>query len=70
MKAIATSWKTTLASCLLAGAALMQAVSAAIDADPSTTPDWGKFVTLLVIAVGLLFARDVDKSSQDAGIRQ
>lgn len=70
MKAICSSWKTTLASCLLAGSALMQAVSAAIDADPSTTPDWGKFITLLVIAAGLLFARDVDKSSQDAGIRQ
>lgn len=70
MRAIATSWKTTLASCLLASAALMQAASAAIDADPTTTPDWGKFVTLLVIAVGLLLARDADVSSQDASIRQ
>lgn len=69
MRAVISSWKTTLASCLLAAGALCQAVGAAIDADPTTTPDWGKFVTLLVIAVGLLFARDADKSSQDAGVR-
>lgn len=61
MKAIVSSWKTTLAAFLLAAGALCQAVGSAIDADPTTVPDWGSFITLLVIAVGLLFARDADK---------
>jgi hypothetical protein len=70
MKALVTSWKTTLAAFLLAGGALCQAISAAIDSNAATVPDWANFVTLLIIAVGLLFARDADKSSQDAGIRK
>ena len=70
MKAIVASWKTTLAAFLLAGGALCQAISAVIDSDAATNPDWSGVVTLVVIAVGLLFARDVDKSSQDVGIRK
>lgn len=70
MKAIVSSWKTTLAACLLAGGALCEAVSWTIDADPTTNADWSKVVALLVVAAGLLFARDADRSSQDSGIRK
>ena len=68
-KAALTSWKTTLAACILAVDAIMHAISAIIDNDPMTNPDWNTVVMLLVAAAGLLFARDSDVSSQDSGIR-
>ena len=63
------SWKTTLAACLLAVDAILHAVSAMLDGNPLTNPDWSTVVMLLVAAAGLLFARDSDVSSQDSGIR-
>ena len=68
-KAALVSWRTTLAACLLAIDAILHAVSALVDGNPLTNPDWNTVVMLLVAAGGLLFARDASVSSQDSGVR-
>ena len=68
-KAALTSWRTTLAACILALDAIGHAVLATIDNDPLTNADWNSVLMLLVAAIGLLFARDANVSSQDSGIR-
>ena len=68
--AVANSWKTTILAILLFGDALGHAAMALLDSDPATVPDWNLVVALAVAAAGLAFARDADKSSQDAGIRK
>jgi hypothetical protein len=68
-KAALASWRTTLTACILAVDAILHAVSALIDSDPMTNPDWNTVIMLLVAAGGLLFARDANVSSQESGIR-
>lgn len=69
LRAALNSWKTTTVAVLLAVNGILTAVMAMLDADPATNPDWNLVVSLIVAAVGMLLARDADKSSQDAGIR-
>jgi hypothetical protein len=68
-KAQLASWRTTLAACILAVDAILHAVSALLDGDATTNPDWNTVIVVLVAALGLLFARDANVSSQESGVR-
>ncbi len=62
-----TSWKTTAAGvsaivCAVAGAAKLM-----LDADPNSNPDWTAVVAAVTAGIGLIMARDNDKSSEDVG---
>lgn len=69
LTASVNSWKTTAVAVLLVVDAIGHSAMALLDSDPLTNPDWNTVVMLMVAAVGLFFARDSDKSSQDAGIK-
>jgi hypothetical protein len=69
LRAALNSWKTTTVAFLLAANAIGSALVAVLDSDAATNPDWNLVVSLVAAAVGMLLARDADKSSQDAGIR-
>lgn len=63
------SWKTTTAGVLAIVAAVAMAVSAYLDGDPATVPDWESAVAGLA-GIGLLFARDNKVTSEQAGARR
>ncbi|GAF78643.1 unnamed protein product, partial [marine sediment metagenome] len=63
------SWRTTLAGIAAVVAVLSGAVAAQFDADPTTVPNWELVWATLFAALGLAFARDNDKSSEDVGAR-
>ena len=63
------SWKTTLAGIAAIIAAIALALSHQFDTDPATIADWGAVFTAVAAGVGLLFARDNDKSSEKVGAR-
>lgn len=64
------SWKTTVCGILaaLAGGITLVAIPI-LDNDPATVANWGAFGAALAAAVGLLFARDNDKSSESVGAK-
>jgi hypothetical protein len=68
MRAALNSWKTTLVACLLAADAIGHALMATLDGNPATA-DWNLVIVLLLAAAGMLFARDADKSSKEAGLK-
>lgn len=59
------NWKTTTVACLAALTAISTAVSHMLDADPGTNPDWNLVLASVLTAVGLLFAKDSDKTSEE-----
>jgi len=61
------SWKTTLAGIAAIVAALATAVSAQFDSNPATVPDWTLVIGMITAGVGLMFARDNDKTSEQVG---
>ena len=63
------SWKTTTAGIGAILVAVGSALSSMFDNDPATVADWGAVVAAVIAGIGLLAARDNDKSSQDVGIR-
>jgi uncharacterized membrane protein YhiD involved in acid resistance len=63
------SWKTTTAGIGAILVAIGSALAAHFDGDASTVADWGAVIAAVIAGVGLLAARDNDKSSQDVGIR-
>ena len=63
------SWKTTVAGIAGVIAAIATAVQAQFDADPATVPDWAMVGGLLAAGIGLLLARDNNKTSEQAGAR-
>lgn len=58
------SWKTTLAGIAAIVAALATAVSAQFDNNPATVPDWTMVIGMITAGVGLVLARDNDKTSE------
>ena len=62
------SWKTTLAGLSSIMSGLGQIIYAITDGNPQTNPDWGTSIPLIITGIGLIFARDNDKSSRDIGI--
>ena len=64
------SWKTTLCGILgVVAAGITMIAQPMLDGDPATIPQWGVFGTTVAAAVGLLFARDNDRSSEDVGAK-
>lgn len=43
------------------------ALTALFDGDPITNPDWTAVVAAATVAVGLIFARDSNKTSEQVG---
>jgi len=64
------SWKTSLCGILgVIAAAITLVGQPLLDADPNTVPQWGAFAATAAAALGLVFARDNDKSSEDVGTK-
>jgi hypothetical protein len=63
------SWKTTVAGVLTALLPVLNAVSAFLDNDPLTIPDWGLAIAAVTAGLGLIFARDNGVSSEEAGAK-
>lgn len=61
------SWKTTVAGIGAILAAIGTALHAQFDIDPATVADWSLVISTTIAGVGLLFARDNDKSSESVG---
>ena len=61
------SWKTTLAGIASIVAAVATALSAQFDNDPNTVPNWTVVISLITAGVGLVLARDNDKTSEQVG---
>lgn len=40
-----------------------------LDGDPKTNPDWNTSIPLILAALGVLFARQNNQSSEDVGIK-
>jgi len=62
MQSISKNWKTTglgIAAILTAAGAALTALT---DNDPATLPDWGALIAAVIAGVGLIFAKDGDKS--------
>jgi len=63
------SWKTTTAGIGTILGAIGYALAAQFDTDPSTLPNWGGVIAAITSGVGLILARDNDKSSEQVGAR-
>ena len=61
------SWKTTGAGLASILAAASGALTALTDNDPFTNPDWTAVIAAVIAGVGLLFARDNNRSSEQVG---
>jgi len=70
MEITVKSWKTTVAGIAGVVAAIATAVQAQFDGDPATAPQWEVVIGLLATGVGLLLARDNDKTSEAAGAKR
>ena len=55
------SWKTSVVGILTAASAWIQCAVAVLDADPATNPEYGIAVSLSIVAIGLLTAKDSNK---------
>ena len=52
------SWKTTSAGLTLLLTNIIQIITLYTDHDPLSIPDWNVVIPNLVVAIGLLFAKD------------
>jgi uncharacterized membrane protein YhhN len=64
-----SSWKTSVAGLGAILVAVGVAITAMVDNDPTTTPDWGIVFAAVLAGVGLFFARDNNISSESAGAK-
>jgi len=64
-----TSWKTTGAGISAILVAAGSAIAALTDNDPATVVDWGALSAALIAGIGLIFARDNDKSSKSLKVK-
>ena len=64
-RSAAVSWKTTLVGVLVFVEALATNLVAALDSNPDTVADWNVVVIAATAMIGLLIAKDGDKSTED-----
>lgn len=62
------SWKTTTSGVIALLVLLLNAAVAMLDEDPNTNPDFNA-ISVAAVAVGTMFARDVDVTSEQAGAK-
>lgn len=62
------SWKTTAAGIAALLALIGNAAAALLDDDPETNPDWNS-LGVAFVAVGSMFARDNNVSSEESGAK-
>ncbi len=63
------SWKTSAAGIAGIVGMLAQALAAQFDADPATVANWGIVIPATITALGLMFARDNNVTSEQAGAK-
>ncbi len=63
------SWQTTLAAILTVVAVVIPALQLLMDGDATTNPNWNIMIPSITVAVGLIFARDGNKTSEDVGAK-
>lgn len=61
------SWKTTVGGVGAILAAVGAALQQLFDNNPATNPDWSVVASAVMIGFGLIFARDNNVSSEEAG---
>lgn len=61
------SWRTTTAGILAIVGSICAAVSAELDGNPDTSANWAAVIPAAIAGIGLVFARDNDKTSEDVG---
>lgn len=64
-----TSWKTTAAGVSAIVAAVAGALGLMFDSNPNTNPDWTAVIAAVTAGIGLIMARDNDKSSEDVSAK-
>ena len=64
------SWKTTTAGIGMIVTALFTMILQPLtDGDPATVPDYNVAIAAIIAGVGLLYARDNDKTSEEVGAK-
>ena len=63
------SWKTTLAGVGAILAVIGAALNLYFDGNPATNPDWSLVSAGVMAGFGLIFARDNNVSSEQAGLK-
>lgn len=63
------SWRTTALGIGAILTALGNALTGQFDADVTTNPEWGVVIAAVIAGVGLIMARDNNKSSEDVGAK-
>ena len=67
-QAAVKSWKTTAMGIVAFLTVALPAAQALLDTDPLTVPDWNLVVGAGSVMLALLFARDNNVSSENAGV--
>ena len=65
IKSVTVSWKTTVAALGTILALWGPTIEKLFDNDAATMPNWNIVIAGTIAAIGLIFARDVDKSSEN-----
>ena len=63
------SWKTTAAGVSAIVAALAGAATLLFDGKPETNPDYPALIAAVTAGIGLVMARDNDKSSEEVSAK-
>ena len=63
------SWKTTASGVLAIVVAVGSAAILLLDGDAATNPDWNSVIAAVMAGLGLILARDNDKSSESVGAK-
>jgi len=63
------SWKTTVFGICAILTAVAGAVKLLVDNDPATNPDWTAVCAAVAAGIGLIAARDNNKSSESVGAK-
>lgn len=66
MKSGLRNWKTTTAAIAALISNIGLQVQHSLDSDPQTVADWSATIPLAIIAIGLMFGRDADKSTEES----
>lgn len=61
------SWKTTAAGIASIIAAIAQIAAALLDNDPTTVPHWAEAANIITLSIGVILARDDNKTSEQVG---